>query len=204
MVGGPARAASINCNRQKLRYPRPMAVAGSRTARTVLFMPFCVCGSFAAVGAAAGSGKADWPAGAAAHHEAKMALHRAESALRDPRGQELTTLLSELAIALPRLRGEDARVATALLARPTDGRKDPELNGYSVQEAPPFCSAHFCVHYVRRTQDAPSLADRDGNGVPNYVELVSGQAEQSYRVEVGRMGWRRPRSDRGRGGSNKT
>ena len=45
---------------------------------------------------------------------------------------------------------------------------------------------------------------RDGDGLPNYVEQVSGQAEKSYRVEVGRMGWKRPRADAGRGGSNKT
>ena len=181
-----------------------MAVAGSRTARTVLFIAFCVFGSLAGVGIAAGSGKADWPAGAAAHREAKVALQRAESAVREPRGQDLTTLLSELAIALPRLNGEERRRAVDLLVRPTNGRKDPELNGYSVAEARPLCSAHFCVHYVRRTRDAPSLDDADGDNFPNYVEQVSGQAEESYRVEVERMGWKRPRADAGRGGSNKT
>ena len=180
-----------------------MAVAGSRTARTVLFIASSVLSSLAATGVAAGSEKFHETVGAT-HREAKVALHRAETALRQPGRQDLTMLLSELAIALPRLRGEDARLATALLARPTDGRKDPELNGYAVREAPPFCSAHFCVHYVRSTRDAPSLQDADGDGAPNYVELVSSQAEESYRVEVGRMGWRRPRSDRGRGGSNKT
>ena len=156
-----------------------MAVAGSRTARTVLFIAFCVFGSLAGVGAAAGSGKAVWPANAAAHREAKVALHRAESALREPGRRDLTTLLSELAIALPRLSGDDARLASELLARPTNGRKDPELNGYAVREARPFCSAHFCVHYVPRTSDAPSMEDRDGDGAPNYVEQVSGQAERS-------------------------
>ena len=67
-----------------------------------------------------------------------------------------------------------------------------------------MCSAHFCVHYVRKTRDAPSLQDADGDGFPNYVEQVSTQAEKSYRVEVGQMGWKRPRADDGRGGSNKT
>ena len=170
----------------------------------MLFIASIVLSSLAATGAAAGSEKVPGTVGAATHREAKVALHRAESALRQPGRGDLTMLLSDLAIALPRLRGEDARLATALLARPTDGRKDPELNGYAVREAAPFCSAHFCVHYVRRTRDAPSLQDRDGDGAPNYVEMVSNQAEKSYRVEVGQMGWRRPRSDRGRGGSNKT
>ena len=78
------------------------------------------------------------------------------------------------------------------------------MNGYSVGEARPLCSAHFCVHYVRSTRDAPSLQDGDGDGFPNYVEQVSNQAEKSYRVEVGADGLEAPARRRGRGGSNKT
>ena len=172
----------------------------------VLFIATSVLSSLAAPGAAVGSEKVPGTLSATTHREAKVVLHRAESALLQPGPgrQDLTMLLSELAIALPRLRGEDARIATELLARPTDGRKDPERNGYAVAEAPPFCSVHFCIHYVRRTRDAPSQQDSDGDGAPDYVEQVSSQAERSYRVEVGRLGWRPPRSDRGRGGSNKT
>ena len=181
-----------------------MAVAGSRTARSVLFIASGVLGLLAALGAATASEETEGPASAGAHRQAKVALDRAESALGRPGRQDLTMALSDLAVALPRLRGDDAREARSLLARPTDGRSDPELNGYAVREARPLCSAHFCVHYVRRTRDAPSLADRDGDGFPDYVELVSRLAEYSYRAEVVQMGWRRPRSDRGLGGSNAT
>ena len=169
----------------------------------MLFIAFCVLGSLAVAGAATGSG-VHKVAGAATHREAKVALQRAESALREPGRRNLTMLLSEVAISLPRLRGTDRDRAVELLVRPTNGRKDPELNGYSLREASPLCSAHFCVHYVRRTRDAPSLQDRDGDGFPNYVEQVSSQAEKSYRAQVVQMGWRRPRPDDGRGGSNRT
>ena len=102
----------------------PMAVAGSRTARTVLFIASSVLGSLAALGAAAGSEKVDGTAGAATHRQAKVALHRAESALREPGRQDLTMLLSELAIALPRLSGAGPRPSpsSSSCARPTGAR----------------------------------------------------------------------------------
>ena len=55
--------------------------------------------------------------------------------------------------------------------RPTDVR-DPNRNAYSVPEAPdsPACSRHFCVHWVVQGLDAPDPSDRDGDGVPDFVE----------------------------------
>ncbi|HVD38108.1 MAG TPA: MXAN_6640 family putative metalloprotease [Solirubrobacterales bacterium] len=85
--------------------------------------------------------------------------------------------------------------------RPTD-TKDPNRNAYSVPEAPesPACSRHFCVHWVEQGLDAPEPEDRDGDGVPDYVERVLRVAERVHRVENGKLGWREPRSD-GRQGS---
>ena len=115
---------------------------------------------------------------------------------------DLTPVLKELAARLPHLSGSQRRDAHALLARPTDGDADPQGAGYTVPEAnaSPFCSAHFCVHWVETTEDAPDLSDQNGNGVPDYAETTLAVAEQSYSVENGQLGWRAPKSDGTRGG----
>jgi hypothetical protein len=90
--------------------------------------------------------------------------------------------------------------------RPTDD-PDPNRNAYSVPEAPssPACSEHFCVHWVAVGLDAPSLNDRDGDLVPDFVERVTRVAERVHSVQNERLGWREPRSDGGKGGrSGKT
>ncbi|MFL5832911.1 MAG: MXAN_6640 family putative metalloprotease [Solirubrobacterales bacterium] len=85
--------------------------------------------------------------------------------------------------------------------RPTD-TDDPNRNAYSVPEAPrsPACSPHFCVHWVVQGLDAPDLSDRDGDGVPDFVETVLRVAERVHTVENEKLGWREPRSDGRRGG----
>jgi hypothetical protein len=85
--------------------------------------------------------------------------------------------------------------------RPTDTR-DPNRNAYSVPEAPksPACSPHFCVHWVEQGLDAPEPNDRDGDGVPDYVERVLRVAERVHQVENEKLGWREPRSDGRQGG----
>ncbi|MGE5335840.1 MAG: MXAN_6640 family putative metalloprotease [Nitrososphaerota archaeon] len=95
----------------------------------------------------------------------------------------------------PRARPTEQR------ARPTD-KPDPNRNAYSVPEAAnsPACSRHFCVHWVDQGLDAPSLADRNGNGIPDYVELVLKVAERVHQVENGKLGWREPLSDGRKGG----
>jgi hypothetical protein len=87
--------------------------------------------------------------------------------------------------------------------RPTD-TSDPNRNAYSVPEAPssPACTRHFCVHWVVQGLDAPEPTDRDGDGVPDYVETVLRVAERVHRVENGKLGWREPRSDGRQGGRN--
>jgi hypothetical protein len=85
--------------------------------------------------------------------------------------------------------------------RPTD-TDDPNRNAYSVPEAPrsPACSPHFCVHWVVQGLDAPELGDRNGDGVPDFVETVLRVAERVHTVENEKLGWREPRSDGRRGG----
>jgi hypothetical protein len=86
-------------------------------------------------------------------------------------------------------------------ARPTD-HPDPNRNAYTVPEAPrsPACTEHFCVHWVAEGIDAPSLADSDGDGIPDYVARVQAVAEHVHSVENGRLGWREPKSDGRKGG----
>jgi hypothetical protein len=53
--------------------------------------------------------------------------------------------------------------------------------------------------------DAPSLADVDGDGVPDYVEQVQAVAEHVHSIENEKLGWREPKSDgREGGGRGKT
>jgi hypothetical protein len=134
--------------------------------------------------------------------QAKRAFHGSQGAPRN-----LTPILKQLSIRLPALHGAERRQAQSLLARPSDGSADPSGNGYTVAEAArsPFCSAHFCVHWVASGDDAPSLTDSDSDGVPNYVETASDAAEHSYLVENQQLGWRTPKGDGTLGGGvNKT
>lgn len=95
---------------------------------------------------------------------------------------------------------------TESLGRPTDD-PDPNRNAYSVPEAPasPACGANFCVHWVGESLDAPNLADRNGDGIPDFVDKVLRVAEHVHAVENDKLGWREPKSDgRVGGGKGKT
>lgn len=68
--------------------------------------------------------------------------------------------------------------------------------GYRVPEQPPYCTVHFCVHFVREAPDAPDLADAGGApGVPDYVETVAAAAETARAHHNGRLRWRLPPGD---------
>jgi hypothetical protein len=136
-------------------------------------------------------------------------------------GRELSPVLRSLAEKLPELDGADRRRAERLLARPTSALEaNPSEGTYDVPEAAPFCppGGHFCIHYVTTTKagpptadqcrnpadDRPDLTDSDGNGVPDYVETMYAEFEAAYRVENEQLGWKPPKGDFGRGGSDLT
>jgi hypothetical protein len=145
----------------------------------------------------------------AAHAQTtKTLLKRTKQALA-PGGRpvEPTPLLRELAIRLPSLHGSERRQAHALLERPTEGQGndgDPQGDGYAVSEGTPYCTDHFCVHWVPSTADAPPGADGNPNDIPDFVKDAGSAAESSYAVENVQLGWRSPKPDEGLGGNDKT
>ncbi len=113
-----------------------------------------------------------------------------------------------LAAAMPSLASPSQKPFIAPRPRPTEARgrptdsPDPNRNAYTVPEAPqsPACGPHFCVHWVAEGIDAPSLADANGDGVPDFVQRVLSVAEHVHAVENGKLGWREPKSDGRKGG----
>jgi hypothetical protein len=124
------------------------------------------------------------------------ALTRARALFAGETGttREATIVLRDLRAALPRLEAVDRAAAERLLARPTDGAADPNGHGYTVA-AESACTVHACLHWVESTEDAPPLADLDGNGFPDWVTTVQGVVEDVWGREVGALGFRAPRPD---------
>jgi hypothetical protein len=103
----------------------------------------------------------------------RTALHKASAALSGGvKSAEVTPLLKELALKLPRLHGADRRRALRLLARPTPGEGTSSELEYETSEEKPLCSDHFCIHWVKTTDDAPPITDSNHNGVPDYVQTM--------------------------------
>ena len=115
-----------------------------------------------------------------------------------------------LGLAVPALASNSQKPFIVPRPRPTESRgrptesHDPNRNAYTVPEAPasPACDRNFCVHWVDQGLDAPNPADRNGNGIPDYVERVLRVAEHVHSIENGKLGWREPKSDGRRGGGN--
>jgi hypothetical protein len=117
-----------------------------------------------------------------------------------PGPRDATLILRDLVVALPRLSQEQQRSAEALLARPTDGASD--FDGYRVARKyfRHRCTTRFCIHWVTRSSDAPSLVNRNGNRLPDWIDKVRSVMANVWNVEIGRIGYRKPRNDRSSGG----
>jgi hypothetical protein len=133
----------------------------------------------------------------------RAALRKANTALVHGgdvhRSADVTPRLKQLALDLPALTGSAHKRAVGLLARPTPGEGGSNELEYEVPEQPPLCSAHFCIHWVKTTDDAPPLTDSNHDGTPDYVETMSGVFEHVYDVENIQLGWRPPKDDGRRG-----
>lgn len=87
--------------------------------------------------------------------------------------------------------------APAAAVRPTDGAGwqgngyDPGVPVFSY----PSAAGHFRVHYVTESLDAVQPGDADGDGVPDFVELVAERADTVWASAVDERGYRPPLDD---------
>jgi hypothetical protein len=114
-----------------------------------------------------------------------------------PQSKDATVIFRDLVARLDDLSRRERERALRILARPTNGAADPQLQGYSVAEhSPPLCNANFCVHWVDSTVDAPPLVDTTpANGVPDWVETTQLVFQQVWDFEIGQYAYRPPKSD---------
>ena len=135
---------------------------------------------------------------AAAEQEADQALAVAtrvlegEAKTKDP---DPTIALLQLSKALPDLDATERREARRLLARPTNGDNDRFGDGYN---SPSFrkCNARLCVHYITNEADVDDPPD-------GWATETLKQLNKVWTLEVVNMHYRKPLSDRGKGGDNR-
>jgi hypothetical protein len=116
----------------------------------------------------------------------------------DPRGA--TVVLRNLAASVRHLSGADRRLAESILARPTDGHS----GDYSAPKSDfrHKCFTHFCVHWVRSTRDAPSLADENPkNHIPDWIDKTKSVMNVVWNKEVNQYNYGAPKGD-GNSGSH--
>lgn len=53
-------------------------------------------------------------------------------------------------------------------------------------------TGHFKVHYTKTGDDAPSLRDIDGNGVPDYIDSVAFYFDEAWNKEINDYGYAAP------------
>jgi hypothetical protein len=94
--------------------------------------------------------------------------------------------------------------SVALAAHPGEPGIRPSRTPWDVAEAAasPDCGPHFCVHWAAIGIDAPSRADLNHDGIPDYVERVLAVAENVHHVENEVLGWPAPLGDGTRGGGH--
>lgn len=107
---------------------------------------------------------------------------------------EATLALRDLFLARPALSGDEELVADGLLARPSDGARDPYGDGYTAPKTKK-CGANVCVHWVRSGADAPP----DDAWAAKTLSVM----EKVWRHHTGKLGYRKPAKDGKRGGNNK-
>lgn len=116
----------------------------------------------------------------------------------DPR--DATMVLRDLAAQRWALDASDRRLAARLLARPTDGPRFEGPAGYNAAARASkkrFCNTRFCVHWVTKSDERPSLKDREPrNGRPDYVDKTIANMNTTWATEIGRLGYKKPLSDR--------
>jgi hypothetical protein len=105
-----------------------------------------------------------------------------------------TLAMRDLFLARPRLSPLASLMASALLARPTDGDQDPGGDGYDGRSRK-ICGKRICVHYAVRGADAPPSK--------RWVRRTLRVLGNVWDHEVDAMRFRSPPSDRRRGGDSR-
>jgi hypothetical protein len=128
--------------------------------------------------------------------ERATASYRAAATKVDPRSA--TLVLRDLAARLTKLSDSDRRLARAILARPTDGASEGPAgwDGIPRRYRERVCTARFCVHWVRRGDEKPSLTDRrPRNGRPDYVDKTIANVRAVWEKEIGALDYKKPLPD---------
>ena len=123
------------------------------------------------------------------------ARYASAAAHADPR--DATMALRDLAARIGSLSSSDRRLAMRLLARPTDGRSEGPAGYVNVpaSKRKHLCTTRFCIHWVTKGSERPSLVDRNRNGRPDYIDKTVRTMNTVWRKEIGSFGYKRPRSD---------
>ncbi len=61
---------------------------------------------------------------------------------------------------------------------------------------------HFRVHYDASGYNAPSIADGDMNGIPDYIDSTLVYLEYAWNLEINVLGFKAPSDDNGAGGGD--
>jgi len=146
--------------------------------------------------------------------EAEYALERALTLFRPslvarrfgqvapPTARSATIILRDLAVRQDDLSESDRGAADALLARPTDGGRDPFAVKYRDAKSKRSCTPDVCIHYVIKGKHKVAETDSNGNGRPDYVDTVRRVAQHEvWAHEIDEMGFREPKDD-GRSSNN--
>ncbi len=107
---------------------------------------------------------------------------------------DASVVLRDVFIARPTMDDAEKGRATRLLARPTDKARDLYGDGYRAPSTR-LCNGPICVHYVRKTRDAPR-----SDAWPRTTLRVMNRV---WRTEVRRMGFRPPPGDGRHGGDGR-
>ncbi len=91
-----------------------------------------------------------------------------------------------------------ALTTTQASAHPPEQDNRPELPNEQT-----FGTPHFLVHYTTTGVETIDPTDSDGDGVPDYVELIGETMEHSWTTQINLMGWPMPPGDAGEGGDER-
>lgn len=143
------------------------------------------------------TGEQDRGPGEVSQGQALASYAAAERLLTEPAREgdpSVTQALGDLWLSLPLLPPAARTRAEALLARPSDGAADPQGFGYTVPSVKK-CTRNVCLHWVRSTTDAPPSK--------RWVKRNLKQLQKVWRIETGKLGYRKPLKDGRKGGNGK-